>query len=922
MADPDASIDIPIRVRILGRPTPSLLDELENTVAQTVHKRRREFDLHLTGLDGLHPRDREPLRSALAKGIGTEVSKWEFPDDQAGAPQEEPEPGTQDDVAALIRRRFPAPTTDTIRYGAYVAVSGSAVPLLHFLDGNDIRSVPISARVTGAPLRFPQGSYSLIARPGGSARIFRGDQRLADLDNPEDLDLTVNFVVPAGSGEPTPPTQSRYRYRPRLLRVLRPSGEPSLTVGANARYSVEVELWRVDGDDWTKVTPLALIYAFIRYRWTVYHIFRNDEGVVRGRVIVAHEDAGGPVFSHSWDKSGEYEVECEVTVDYADASPDPTTESLFEKVIALPVRMATDLALWERQESVWPESSGTLIEAARIRLREAEAPGSPTAGLASGLRTAVTELEQELLGHTSTGPFPIRAIFTERATGRSHPISLFVGPAAGEPYAWRLIDVTYPAFYRGEIGSGPTPASALRAAFETARTSIKNTYPPGRILARIEWPGMDSFGISPFDFAIETESFSRTAREWLSAISTGLFVIGVGVALATPVTAVVSHIMLASAVFGAVGSVVTIVQRILDGSFDWDRQMAIDLLSIAGAVIGGAGTKLGSLTKAIREGGQLTIEAASRLSRLVRFQHGVLYMGLAGDLANGVLLAPEVGRELGALNAQLAGQPYTDYLATYGPEEGPRRWAEERITRILGILARAAVGGLLIAVSIRNNVKAVKATASARAPKPAPPPDDEPPPVSGVRRRAQPEQPHEEPKRATGTDDSQPSEERPGLRVLASKKDDRRPRKASRRQIAEMQMEVDRTRELVTGEAKRDLVEFDEDAGRYVIVRRKFRSDFDRPVFWSLEDVKADAKAMFKRRLKKADLKRGRQIVGFNGDDVWKKEQEASDPKSHITMTDSDGMPIGSIFSQLAEVEGQAEPAIVWTYYFKHYVFD
>jgi hypothetical protein len=198
-------------------------------------------------------------------------------------------------------------------------------------------------------------------------------------------------------------------------------------------------------------------------------------------------------------------------------------------------RMATDLALLEQQAGesgaapIRFASADAVLAAARTRLQLAEQAGPRNDELVDALREAARKLERQLVARTVAGPFPVRASFTDRRTGETRPIFLFVGPAAPDPAhprTWLLIDLTFPAFHRTHTGHGRTPGEALRAAFEAGRSAFRGNYPRGRILARTEWPDMERLGLPAFDFGIETESWERTAYEWLTAAATGLAVAG------------------------------------------------------------------------------------------------------------------------------------------------------------------------------------------------------------------------------------------------------------------------------------------------------------------------------------------------------------------------------------------------------------
>src|SRR5207245_11808154 len=99
---------------------------------------------------------------------------------------------------------------------------------------------------------------------------------------------------------------------------------------------------------------------------------------------------------------------------------------------------------------------------------------------------------------------------------------------------------------------------------------------------------------------------------------------------------------------------------------------------------------------------EFTIGQASKLGSLVKFQRAMLYVGLTGDLSNGVILSYETFVQLRDVDAAMSQGTLNDYQRIYGTEEGRRRWETERFARILGVLGRAAVNGWLIGASAKG----------------------------------------------------------------------------------------------------------------------------------------------------------------------------------------------------------------------------
>jgi hypothetical protein len=641
---------------------------------------------------------------------------------------------TRVQVAQMIREHFPAtqglPGSDGVLYGVYLTQHGAATPRLYYLvpgaQGGQVRMLRIARHMPDRIeiISYPAGTYTLIARPHSPAQLYAGSRRLDDnIGNPENVDVAVNFFVPAAPDEYTVTVRAprRFHFYPRL-RILRTSDDNRLATGAETVYLADVEIWRVDDqDNWSPVFGLALIYAFVSFQWTIWRLERPREGGAERRVRVRSQATNRAFLTHQWTQAGEYEIECTVALHYEDASPRPVTERRRDQVIALEAKMALELAQLEQREHqpgatpIWFESASGLLEAARARLRTAEQAPQPNEAIIRSLREAVAQLERQLVHRTSAGPFPLRAIFTERRTGETRPISLFIGPAStsesGYAHTWYLIDLTYPAFYRTYTGNGQSVGEAVRAAFEAARSSFRGNYPPGRILARIEWPGMEQYGLHSFDFAIETESWQRTAYEWLTLGASALAMVGLAAALIFPPTSVVvGAIIITGAVAGAVVSAINIAERINTNSFEWDSEAAVDLINIATAftMVGGMVTRAATrgvatgISRAIAAGEPVTISAVSRLVQLVRFQRAILYMDLTAHLSNGLLISYDTYAQLRDVDAAMSSGTLMEYQRIYGHDEGQRRWETERFTRILGVLARAATNGLLTLVSIRG----------------------------------------------------------------------------------------------------------------------------------------------------------------------------------------------------------------------------
>jgi hypothetical protein len=226
---------------------------------------------------------------------------------------------------------------------------------------------------------------------------------------------------------------------------------------------------------------------------------------------------------------------------------------------------------------------------------------------------------------------------------------------------------------------------------------------------------MELYGITAQDFGIETESWQRSAYEWLSI---GVQVVG-SVALVAafvfPPSGVVAGVLVVSGVGGGVLAAINIAERIHTNQFEWDTETWTDIANIATAIVGAGALRVGTVARGIlaAEGEAISIGAATRLAGLVRFQRGLLFMGLGTDAARGVLIAIETYNELRQVEAAFPPELEAQYERLW-PGEGRQRLEQERVTRIMGILARAATNGLLTLVSVTGQLRALGELGPAR----------------------------------------------------------------------------------------------------------------------------------------------------------------------------------------------------------------
>lgn len=633
------------------------------------------------------------------------------------------------DIAGIIRSSFPTSQgqpSQGIYYGAYTRLGADGLRLYYLTLDDQQREILRAARLsTGqgdqqADVRLSAGQYTLMVRPYGKGQLYRGNRLItANINNLENLDITVQFTVPpeAGADEEITVTAYAYRFYPRL-QILRVSQELP-TDGSQSVYLAEVEIWgRDDSGNWYRVYPLALIYAFVHYQWEIWKITppaKSSEQEQRRRIRSVELKTG--FLRHVWEEAGTYEITCQISIhNYEEASPRPVSDRRRETVVRLEVKMALALAQLEQQERqpgaqrIWSRSATELLNQYRQLLQEEQNKSEPNQAKIRVYQNIITQLERHLVNQTTAGPFPIRAIFSEKLTSQTRPLTLFVGPAQ-EPnpdaeHTWHLIDLTYPQFYATYTGIGSTSREAIIAAFEDSRTSFRGKYPPGRIMARLEWPGMERYGIQAQDFVIETESWQRSAYEWLAFGATAIASVGLAAAIVFPPSAIVTGVLVIGAATGATVSAINIIERIETNSFEWDVETFSDIVNIAAsfAFVGAAAARgvTSGITRSIASGRPFTISAFTRLRQLVRFERAMLYFGIGSDLSIGVILAWDTYVQLRDLDAAFSEQTLAEYRRIYGDEEGRNRWQNERYVRILGLLARAAVNGLLIAVSVRG----------------------------------------------------------------------------------------------------------------------------------------------------------------------------------------------------------------------------
>ncbi|UPJ53433.1 hypothetical protein IVB30_20215 [Bradyrhizobium sp. 200] len=724
---------VPLKVRLTGEVGEDHWSALENALASKYSSalRRSLQQLSPAGPASARRDNRERFESSRMHADNYPIPSY----DQGGQPTAVPTDTDRTssgpasvpsvaDIVRMIRERFPeqdaAPGPAGVLHGTYVTLDGTDGPLLYYLDEHGrVRTRRYFTKIRGEehPIELTAGSYTMVLSGDDEGSLFRRGQLRAKVRNVDRATATVQFFVPEGPDE-VRVLGPGFTYYPRVELELR-NDPHDMTTGAIAVYLARVTIWRRDrGDNWLPLPPLALHYSSVHYGWEVWKLLPGKEpGAAPRRFMIRklEPDPHNAFLHHEWKEAGKYEIRCSVELRLARASPQPVSVSRTDDVEKLEVKQATVLALLEKEEAAlsgrrttWAQSPEDLLANCRSMLATATDAGDKRA-----ISELISRLTQHVIGASAAGPFSIHAIYTDRRTSQTRPLSLFIGPAkvAAEPrkVTWLLMDTTAVLFYATYEGTGATPREAIRAAFEAFRTSHQNKYPPGQVLAHVDWPGMDKFGLQPWLQPIETESWQREAFEWLEFGAQGLGAIALAASIVVPPTApIVTGAIILSMAVGAGVSVANLISRANADNLTWNAETASDIVNIAAALtlFGGVGARsvATGIKRGIPVGEQLSLESASRLVRatkLQNFSRAMAYGGIAGNFGNGVILTWDTYVQICDVNESMSQQVLQEYVHIYGPDEGKKRWEMERYVRILGVLARAAVNGAVIALSMR-----------------------------------------------------------------------------------------------------------------------------------------------------------------------------------------------------------------------------
>jgi hypothetical protein len=737
----DVRCEVPLTIRIVGRPREGQWAQLEDRLTA------RYVEAVRAGLAAHEARGRYAARELVREPYDAQRGsdgRYQIVGYQDGAPTELPVQAgdptltrtssieSVDEIIARIRATWPSTNglpQGGMTYGVYAVKEGHTTHRIWFLrpDGNSITSIHLwsLAGDQQQTIGLSAGRYTLVARPYSTSDL-RGPTPISRMKNPDNLDVSVAFeVAPEDGDNPYDVTVTgtpRFRFRPRL-RVVRVRDQSQLADGSEGSYLASVEIWRRDPDGENLVHPLALIYAFITYRWWIVRIHPPETaGGEERRETVRLTETRNAFLHHRFEQPGDYDIICEIRLRDKEADRRPVTDFYHEHVQELVKKMAGELAVLEKSDTeahgsrkpvIWQRSASEFLAQFDAAIAEERRSDRPSQAKIDALTEARAKAAEQLR-HGVLGPFPLRAIFTAKDDAQTRPISLFVAPKdlyqPGQTQTWYLIDLTYPAFYETYDGTGATATEAIRKAFFDSQDRFRGFYPPGRILARVQWVGMDRFAVEPFDFPISTESWKRTAYEWLSIGGQALGALALAASFVFPPSGIVTGAIVVSVAVGASVSIINLADRIATDSFSWDASAIADIVNLAASftLIGGTVTRgvTRGVSKAIASGTEISLNTA-KLASLIRFQRGILYMGLAADVTQGVVVSTQTYLELRDIDAQLSGSVLADYQRMYGKEEGRKRFEGERYARLIGVLARAAANGLLTAISIRSSHQSI-----------------------------------------------------------------------------------------------------------------------------------------------------------------------------------------------------------------------
>ena len=664
------------------------------------------------------------------------------------------------ELQRAIREAFPATAgapRQQVFYGVYGKLSGRNRPEVYYrLDdsGEVLGSLFLYQRPMGKAgrlrleeqaraLSLGPGFYTVTFRPRGRGMLIHDGQPLyGDMENPQDLDLTVAFVV---DPRHVPQAQAPpWRFVP-VTRIIAANVESPLATGAESAYIADTDIWQVDKHGLPQtINEFAFFAMSPYYRWEISKLPPDDTAGPEELVRKA-EGWDERTIRHVWEKPGTYQVKCTVTVHGQDVSDRPVSDVRTEHVIDRQLKMAMQLELLERRqlkavedpkgshEQVWARSGAELLEKFQAELREERAKSTPNQAKIDHLEKTIGKLRDQLYpaDRPPVDAFPIHAVFMDRKMSQTRPVSLFLaferkpdfdivdGELVSQPYHWYLIDLTYPAFYRTYTGKGATVLEALLATFHDSETSVRRIYPPGQILARVTLADLTRHGIDVppsfkgRDFTFETDSWQKDAFEWASLGLAVVGVVGLVASFVFPPSAALATVLVVTGIGGAALSAANIADRVAHNDFAWDTETFADIANIAAAIaqVGAltAGTRASALARVVTTAEDLSPELTARLTASLKLatnvQRALLLTQLGTDVANGMILGYSTYEQLRTVDAEFDEQSLKEYQSVYGAAEGYQRWQQERENRITGIFAHAMVGATMLVVSVRSGVQ-------------------------------------------------------------------------------------------------------------------------------------------------------------------------------------------------------------------------
>jgi hypothetical protein len=753
-AMPSHRLQLPSKIRLLGEPRDETWAQLGAALAAHYARAlRRGIDEleRARGVTLLRSQIRERFDPARLAPEGYLVPSYEGASTRVPAITAAPSatPATdpvlsRDEIVARIRSAFPETDgrpSGGVHFGVYARWSENPTRRdVYFLDPvSDVdltlKSFFLYLEVGGerTELALEDDFYTVVMVSSGRSELHRAGKLVrADLANPELVNLAISFVV----GDPGRPGAAPARAARRIfpaMHIIRLRRDAEMATGYESAYVASVVLWEVDERGRVRgLEPAAMLpqwFASVTtYGWEVRRV--EQDGSTTLLRSVSGTDSSAAALRHTWTDPGTYQVRCTVAIAGPWISPAPVGDQLAEEVVDVRAKMALTIAVAEaRMPGAWSSSAASVLRALEDEIRRERAKPNPSEAKVREFQERLEEARLALFpAGGMIGPFPLRGVFTLRATSQTIPVSLFLGaeydPGSSEPYVWHLIDLTYPPFYATRTARAADPLAARRKLMEVTRTALRSRYPPGFIFVTV--PGeelkrhgiAELFGIEPRDQELftETDSQLREALQLAGIITTGIT--GAGLVLTGVGSPAGVWVLAVTGVAAAGLSAANIVARINEGSLRADRELFTDIVTIAAGItqLGGAVTaaRAASVARAITVEG-FTLGAGSTLAQLLRAQKVFIILGLAGDVTRGVILIEDTYTKIINLDLAVGPDVLEAYIKVYGEEEGRKRWENERTLHVLRVLAQAAVQGALIAISIAGGVRQLRQISTAQA---------------------------------------------------------------------------------------------------------------------------------------------------------------------------------------------------------------